>query len=200
MTTRRAPLAAALLATATTAVAAGPATAPASAAKPPTFKASVYLYQSVEWAASWTTPEICGNDYRHIYAGDGTGTAVYETSSAKVTFKRLGNGWLSSWFPMKGQIGRQAGYETGESGDPEGCLPDYTGKPDRPTRASAACTSRPRMTASVKLLDERPTFFSRERSPAATAATRSTTPARTSRRARASCGRCRARSAATCTS
>ena len=33
---------------------------------------------------------------------------------------------------MSGKVGRQAGYETGETGDPDGCLPDYTGIPDPP--------------------------------------------------------------------
>ena len=108
--------------------------APAAAApKAPTFKASVYIYQSAEWSASWTTPELCGDDYRHTFAGDGQGTAVFKTASARVTFTRLGRGaWTSSWFRMSGQIGRQAGYETGESGNPDGCLPDYVGKPEEP--------------------------------------------------------------------
>ena len=108
------------------------APAAAQAAPKATFVAKVHIHQSAEWEASWTTPELCGDDYRHTYAGDGQGSATFDTKSVRVTFKRRGGYWSTNEFAMKGKVGRQAAYETGESGDPEGCLPDYTGIPDPP--------------------------------------------------------------------
>ena len=63
------------------------AAAPAGAAAPK-FKADVYIHQSSEWAASWTTPEICGDGYRHFFRGDGSGAVTYKAKGVPVTFKK----------------------------------------------------------------------------------------------------------------
>ena len=108
------------------------AAAPAGAA-PSKFKADLYIHQSSEWAVSWTTPEICGDDYRHFFRGDGTGSVTYKAKGVPVTFKRSRGGfWQTNEFALSGRLGRRAGYEVGQSGNPEGCLPDYVHLPEQP--------------------------------------------------------------------
>jgi hypothetical protein len=110
---------------------------PASAAAPK-FKADLYIHQSADWSASWTTPEICGEDYRHTFRGDGTGAATYKVKGALVTFKKGRAGiWQTNEFAMSGKLGRQAGYQVGESGNPEGCAPGWTTPPAPPD--TSAC-------------------------------------------------------------
>jgi len=104
------------------------AAAPAGAATP-RFKADVYIHQSSEWAQSWTTPEICGEGYRHFFRGDGRGAVTYKAKGVPVTFKKSRGIWQTNEFGLSGKLGRSAGYEVGEQGNPEGCLPDYVHRP-----------------------------------------------------------------------
>jgi hypothetical protein len=58
--------------------------------------------------------EICGDDYRHTFRGDGAGAVTYQAKGVPVTFKRSRGGfWQTNEFALSGRLGRNAGYEVG---------------------------------------------------------------------------------------
>src|SRR3954467_5616565 len=83
-----------------------PAAVPAGAATPK-FKADVYIHQTSEWANSWTTPIICGVQYRHVFRGDGAGAVTYKANGVPVTFKPVRGGfWQTTEFTLSVKLGQ----------------------------------------------------------------------------------------------
>src|SRR3954454_12811803 len=115
------PLTLILVATLTTAAPAGAAT--------PKFKADVYIHQSAEWANSWTMPIIRRRvpprlPGRRRGLGDLPGQG--RPRHVQAWARRL---LADQRVRFVGQARRSAGFDVGESGNPEGCLPDWVHLP-----------------------------------------------------------------------
>jgi hypothetical protein len=116
------------------------AAAPAGAATKHKFRADITIQQSTVWSSFWTTPVVCGDDYRHYFRGQGTGSAVYKAKGVPMVFQEFDGTWSTREFALPGNVRRSTTYSISDSGDPVGCADASTAFPAPPD--TSGCGTR----------------------------------------------------------